>query len=91
MSEIDQNGVSFTYCSCIGFRACGASQLPEDLISVMSDMCIVCAHISRWHTNSAHEQLGTALNNDINQDWQFSLGIIIADNPCKCLYIWSIS
>ena len=56
----------------------------------MSDMCIRCADLFRRYANGAHEQLGSALNDDINQNWQFALGIIIADNMSKCLYIWSV-
>ena len=56
----------------------------------MSDMCIRGADLFRRYANGAHEQLGSALNDDINQNWQFALGIIIADNMSKCLYIWSV-
>ena len=79
-----------TYCSCKEFRACGASQRPEEVISVVSDMCVVCADLFWWHANSAHEKLGTAVDDDIDENWQFSLGVVIAERLGKCVYTCGI-
>lgn len=57
-----------TYCSYTKFRACEASRLPTQRVSVMSDMCVVYSNLLWWHAHGADEQLGTAVDDNINQN-----------------------
>lgn len=50
--------------------------------------CAFCTDLLRWHTNSADKELGTAINDDVDENGKFALGIIIAKrlskSVCSC-------
>lgn len=49
-------------------------------------MCVLFAYFFWWYADGADEELGTAINDDINEDGEFPLGVVIAGRLDQCVH-----